>query len=110
MSLKNILPAVFIFALALGGCGLGGQNPSGRPPMGIPECDKLFAKIDEKSADKSIDLNANSNSTRGAAYRFLRDEIAKPLRKEIAKPDANKKELAEQCKGAYEAFVPQADQ
>jgi len=108
MNRKNAL-LLIIFSLALGGCGGVGKKAS-NTSSGIPECDKLFNKLDEKMADKSIDFNTNSNSAKGINYRFIRDDIVKPLRKEIAKPDANKKELAEQCKGAYEAFVPKDDQ
>lgn len=61
-------------------------------------------------SDKSVDFNANSNSARGVTYRFLRDDVVRPLRQEMAKPGADKKDLAVKCKTAYEAFVPAADQ
>jgi len=99
---------IFICVLALSGCGGIAKSVIGGSATGISECDKLFDKVEQKTAGKN--LTANTNSPKEGAHVFLRDDIVPPLRKELAKPNPDKKDLAEKCKGAYEAFVPPADQ
>ncbi len=109
MKIKTaLLPLLFIFILGVNGCGTPGKNMMGGAATGVPECDKLFNKVEQKTAGKN--LTSNTNSPKEGAYVFLRDEIIPGLRKEMEKPNFDKKDLAEKCKAAYEGFVPPADQ
>jgi len=108
--MKTALPlAMLVFVFASGGCSTGGKNILGGSATGIPECDKLFDKVEKKTAGKNLTSN-NVNAGKDASYVFLRDDIVPSLRKEMAKPGADKKELGKMCDTAYEAFVPKEDQ
>jgi hypothetical protein len=71
---------------------------------GVPECDQLIDKIEAKINDK----NANTSMFQRAAYQFMKDQILKPIRDDIANKSAeDKKKVAEKCTDAMYRFEQQ---
>ncbi len=73
---------------------------------GIPECDRLIEKIEAKASDK----NSNSSMFERAAYQFIKDQVIKPIRDDLAnKSAADKKKVAEKCTDAMYRLEQQED-
>ncbi|HEV7644598.1 MAG TPA: hypothetical protein VGO50_11690 [Pyrinomonadaceae bacterium] len=73
---------------------------------GIPECDQLIEKIEAKASDK----NNNSSMFERAAYQFIKDQVIKPIRDDLAnKSTADKKKVAEKCTDAMHRLEQQED-
>jgi hypothetical protein len=71
---------------------------------GVPECDQLIDKIEAKINDKS----ENTSMFQRAAYQFMKDQILKPIRDDIANKSAeDKKKVAEKCTDAMYRFEQQ---
>lgn len=114
----SIVPAILIMMGLTLGCGmLGGSSSSSNPGTnsatgssgssnsavvveqntGIPDCDKLFAKIEELTSDK----NTEASFFEKAAYNLVKDQIMKPIRDEIANAStADKDDFASKCRDA----------
>lgn len=94
-----------------GGTNSGGSNSSGgaagsnvsntaiagSTDTGIPDCDRLFAKIEELASDK----NTEASFIERAAYGLLKDQIMKPIRDEIANTSqADRDDIGGKCREA----------
>jgi len=115
MKTTNLLTALFLLVLAVTACSLGDRikqatggsssNTNDNTVVentGIPECDKLFAKVEEKASD----TNKESSILERAAYSFIKEQIMKPIRDEIAnKNDKDKKNIARKCTEAYDKLI-----
>ena len=116
--MKTNLPiALFLLVLVVTACssfsggsgssGAGGSNANtSTADTGIPECDKLIAKFEEKASDK----NKESSMIERAAYSFVKDQIIKPIRDEIAnKSSKDKKDIAAKCTEAYDKLIAEEE-
>jgi hypothetical protein len=115
---SNLSIALFLLVLTVTGCSLvnrikeaSGSGSSANTNSnsanvaentGIPECDKLFAKIEEKLSDK----DGETTFIQRAAYQIIKDQVMQPIRDDIANKTAkDKKELARKCTEAYDKLM-----
>lgn len=114
----SLIPAILLMMGLTLGCGmLGGSSSSSNPGSnsssnssggsgasntvanntGIPDCDRLFVKIEELASEK----NTEASFIERAAYGLLKDQIMKPIRDEIANTSqADRDDIAAKCREA----------
>lgn len=103
---RNLSIVLLLIVMAGLGCGslTGGKSGGGSggdansnavaETTGIPECDKLFARIEEKVSDK----NKETTFFQRTAYNLIKDQIASSIRSEVAnRTEADKKDIANKC-------------
>ena len=102
---RNLSIVLLLIVVAGLGCGSLTGSKSGSSggdansnavaeTTGIPECDKLFARIEEKVSDK----NKETTFFQRTAYNLIKDQIASSIRDEVAnRTEADKKDIANKC-------------
>jgi uncharacterized protein YceK len=67
---------------------------------GIPECDKLIATIEAKTADKE------TSYFQRAMYQLVKSQVLDPIKKEIANTSAqDKKDFGKKCQQAMDKLA-----
>jgi hypothetical protein len=108
-NLRNILIVLSLLMFLTLGCGGlverlsksgSGANASSTPEAtGIPECDQLFTKIEEKVSDK----NKETTFIERTAYNLIKDQIQKTIRQNVANSNAaDKRDIGRKCTEAME--------
>ena len=100
---RNLSIVLLLIVVAGLGCSslTGSKSGSGdansnavAETTGIPECDKLFVRIEEKVSDK----NKETTFFQRTAYNLIKDQIASSIRSEVAnRTEADKKDIANKC-------------
>lgn len=100
---RNLILVLFLMTAVTLGCsrftgGGSDTNASSTPEAtGIADCDRLFARIEEKVSDK----NKETTFFERTAYNLIKDQMTKYIRDSVANTnEADKKDIARKCREA----------
>jgi hypothetical protein len=120
MKKLDIFLMLGIMAFLALGCGLGdrvreaansgqsaanGAVDSALEKTGVPECDELLAAIETSAGAK----NPDAGFIERTAYEFLKNQVMKPIRDELANtPPDKRRDVAAKCAEATAEIKKQA--